>query len=156
MSSIQFQLHDKALRAEWGNGQLVQRVTFRLQLANGESLITAEGAPITNGFVEFSSELPRFDAPILRFVPEHTDPDTGKITGPTASFYAVISGGLADKLLAAPPEARIELNVSTELMGAIQFNDSLGFQKKWDTAASVQVPVQFFGINIVYPTGSPK
>lgn len=153
MSTFSFLLLQKTERIEASPAGFLHRLTFEARFPLREKLTSHLGEHVERGFVELATSQPRFDGPTLKFAKATRDPDTGKTYPPSISFYAVVPQNIFDSLVKAPQTARITLNLSTELMGAIRFNDSLGYEKVWNTDQQSAVQISYFDFSVQHDPG---
>jgi hypothetical protein len=114
-------------------------------------LRTVDGREIRSGYVEFASEKPEYPTEVLWFAAENKDRDTGKVSPPSFSFYALAHPDLFALLRDAPLGLSFELHVSTDLLGPIQYCDHLGLGVSWDTSRADPVPVKSYEVLISNP-----
>ncbi len=126
------------------------KLTFEARLPPREKLASHAGEEVSQGYVELTTSQPRFGGPTLMFAQATRDPDTGKTFPPSISFYALVPESIFAALLNAPPAAKYTLNLSTELMGAIRFNDPMGFEKVWNTEEQNPVTVPYFDFAVTH------
>ena len=87
------------------------------------------------------------------FAESSRDPDSGETFPPSISFYALVPEKIFDALLNAPLAAKYKLDLSTGLMGPIRFNDSLGYEKLWNTEEQNPVTIQYFYFSVQHDHG---
>ena len=148
MSTFSLLLIQKTERIEASPEGFQHRLTFEARFPSKERLITQLGENVERGFVELTTTQPRFDAPTLKFTPAIRDSDTGKTYPPSFSFYALLPKSILDALVGAPQTARITLNLSTDLMGAIRFNDTMGYEKVWNTEDQSAIQISYFDFSV--------
>jgi hypothetical protein len=153
MSTFSLLLLRKTERIEASPEGIQHKLTFEARFPPREKLTSHLDEEATRGFVELVTSHPRFDEPTLLFAKSSRDPDTGETFPPSISFYALIPEKVFDVLRTAPRAAKCTLNLSTGVMGAIRFNDSLGYEKLWNTAEQNPVKIQYFDFAVQHDPG---
>ena len=148
MSTLSLVLFQKTDRLEATPEGFTDKLTFLARLPAKEKLKSHLGEEVKRGFVELVTASPRFEDPTITFTESVRDTDTGEIYPATISFYALIPEKIFDILRSAPVTAGYKLNLSTELMGAIQFSDPLGFEKIWNIGQQRSVKVPYFDFSV--------
>jgi hypothetical protein len=150
MSTISLVLRGKTERIEASPEGFLHSLTFEAHLPPGEKLMSHAGEVVTHGYVEIRTNQPRFSGPMLMFSKAMLDPDTGKAFPPSISFYAAVPEDIFAAILGAPVGATYQLNLSTDLLGAIRFNDVMGLEKIWNTEQQNPVAVPNFEFAIAH------
>ena len=96
-------------------------------------------------------EKPKIETEKIYFVDSMEDMDTGASNPPSISFYAQLTPEIFNVIRDANTNAAIELRLQTGMMSAIQFNDSMGKAKLWDTSAEKCVSVESYQIILSQP-----
>ena len=78
------------------------------------------------------------------------DPDSGKTSPRSFSFYAVIPLQSFAVLRDLPTSASVVVHVSTDIMGAIQFSSISGSEMTWQTESQTAVPVSYYEFIVSY------
>jgi hypothetical protein len=150
MSSITLALSSKRLGLEVSHETTQQRLSFQATLPKPDCLRTSTGETTARGYVEFVFERSRFTEPTLHFSAASEDPDSRKKYSESLSFYATLPIEAFVVLRDLPPSASVSLQLSTEVMGPIQFTDALGFELTWNTVEHKVVPVAHFEVVVSY------
>ncbi len=148
MSTFTVVLLQKTEVIEFSPDGFKQKLTFEACFPKRERLSSHTGEEVARGFVELVTSHPGFTEPTLMFAKSSRDSDTGETMPPSISFYALVPEKVFDALRKAPPTAKCSLNLTTELMGAVRFNDSLGFEKVWNTEEQNPVKIQYFEFSV--------
>ena len=148
MSTLSLLLLRKTERIEASPEGFQHKLTFEARFPPREKLTSHLGEEAARGFVELVTSLPRFNNPTLIFAESSRDPVSGEMFPPSITFYALVPEKIFDALLNAPPAAKYTLNLSTGLMGAIRFSDSLGYEKLWNTEEQNPVSIQYFDFSV--------
>lgn len=148
MSTLRFSLHKKTLSVNSRDGAFTQKLSFEAKLPRQHSLSTHDGKQVTTGYVEFVFENPEYETATIHFIDAIEDIDTGSIDPPSISFYANVTPDVFTLMRDSAPNALLTLRLDTELMGAIQFNDPMGYEKVWDTSRQNPAVVESYEIKL--------
>jgi hypothetical protein len=141
MTTITLTLQRKTLTVRVDSGVYTQKLSFQARLPKGHRLYTHEGKEVSSCYVELVAEKPKYETETIWFIDAIKDPDTGAIDPPSISFYALVAPELFALIRDSHPSLSHELRIHTQFLGALQFDDPLGFAIKWDTSLQNPVPV---------------
>lgn len=144
MATVSLTLQHKKLFVRVESGVYAQKLSFRARLPKGHRLYSHDGKEVSGCYLELVAEKPKYETETLWFVDAIKDPDTGAFDPPGISFHALVAPDLFALIRDSHPSLSYELRIHTHLLGALQFDDPLGFAIKWDTSIQNPVPVESY------------
>jgi hypothetical protein len=154
MTTLTLTLQRKSLTVRVESGVYAQKLSFQALLAKEHSLCNHEGAEVCSGYVELVAQKPKYETEAIWFVDAVKDPDTGVIDPSSISFYALVAPELFALIRDSHPSLSYELRIHTQLLGALRFDDPLGFAIKWDTSLQNPVPAKSYELVLGVPTSN--
>jgi hypothetical protein len=148
MSTFSLLLIRKTDRIEASPKGFHHKLTFEMRFSGGEKLTNHLGVKVDRGYVELVMNQPRTSEPEIFFTEAMKEPDSGEFFPATISFYALVPENVFHALRSSPISAKYTLKLSTDLMGAVRFNDSLGFEKVWNTEQQNPVKIPYFEFSV--------
>ena len=152
MSIIALRLTKRTVLISVKNAVYAQKISYHATFPEYQTLTTADGIAVCEGYVEFLCESPIYETETLHFIGEISDPDGGKKLPPSISFYALLPQNLFIRLRDMESDLSIELRLSIHQMNPMKYGDSMGEHTIWDTELGNPVKVDSYEIVIASPS----
>lgn len=151
MSILTFSLHKKTLKVSARDGNFTEKLSFEARLSKRESLQTHDGKLVETGYVELVYEKQEYETENIHFIDTLEDIDTGRVYPPSITFNAKVTPDIFALIRDSNQNTILSLRLQTDMMGPIQFHDSMGEAKLWDTSRQNPVPVESYEITLSQP-----
>lgn len=150
MATIELILTSKKLLITHAKGEFNRKLAFEIEFPRRESLASADGERVLEGYIEFGENVGTLDQPTITYTPPWED--DGELNPASISFYAFLPSTDFYHLATLSENAQIFLYINTKpLDGPIQYGvDPDGYEKVWHTEMERRVVVESFELRVFY------